>query len=861
MSAGSAPTTPRSPPASPPVTRRLRTHLVAFALALLLPALAVGAVVTWQAVAAYRGAFEGRLEDTARALALAMDREIDNLAATISGLSTTRLLDAGATAADLQEFRVRASELAAALGSHVTLVGPPPDYRTQLHTRIAPGAPLPAGLRLPPADAPLPRVFATGRPAIGGVARGATLGVHTAFLFVPVIRDGTVIRAIGIALDPARFARLLQAQGQSGGAVTAVVDSRGNIAARSRDHERFVGLPAAPWYVQGIRDRAIGLLHGTGLDGEGLVLGFAQLGAAPGWTVAVAEPRSAYVASWQRPLLSLALGGGAVLALGLGLAMWLGSRLIRPLDALAADAEAVAKGGEGDASPGLSAPPSTVTEFEALRRGFVAADAALRQRAEAAQHGEERLRLAVEGTGMATWEMDAATGRVTWSRHHFLMLGQDPDRPEEASIEAWRARVHPEDLGRVEAEWARAGREGGRFHVNYRIRRADDGEVRWMESYGRHIRDRAGPGRFVGVMFDVTERKLAEERQQLLMREVDHRAKNALAVVQSVVRLTRAEDPVAYAASVEGRVRALARAHDLLARDLWRGAGLHDIAAEELAAYLEAGRAEISGPSVRLAAEAAQPVSMVLHELATNAAKHGALSRAEGRIALTWAVDALDGALRLHWREQGGPTVAGPPRRRGFGSRLVEATLGAQLGGKAAFAWDPAGLRCDLTIPASRLVAATRGTGAEAPPTPPSPRSGALGNLSGLRLLVVEDEALIATDLADTLRGLGCHVIGPAGTLEEGMRLAESADRLDAALLDVNLHGQPSFPLATMLAARGVPVVFATGYSALPEGSGGLGARVLRKPVAPVDIATALRAAVERPPSGPVAGKAGGAQH
>jgi CheY-like chemotaxis protein len=191
----------------------------------------------------------------------------------------------------------------------------------------------------------------------------------------------------------------------------------------------------------------------------------------------------------------------------------------------------------------------------------------------------------------------------------------------------------------------------------------------------------------------------------------------------------------------------------------------------------------------------------------------------------------------------------------------VEATLGAQLGGKAAFAWDPAGLRCDLTIPASRLVAATRGTGAEAPPTPPSPRSGALGNLSGLRLLVVEDEALIATDLADTLRGLGCHVIGPAGTLEEGMRLAESADRLDAALLDVNLHGQPSFPLATMLAARGVPVVFATGYSALPEGSGGLGARVLRKPVAPVDIATALRAAVERPPSGPVAGKAGGAQH
>ncbi|PWS38659.1 hypothetical protein DFH01_05165 [Falsiroseomonas bella] len=845
MSAGAAPTPlPGRLPGPAPVTRRLRAHLVAFALALLLPALAVGGVVTWQAVMAYRSAFERRLEDTARALALAMDREIGSFAATISGLSTARLLDAGASEADLQEFRARASELAAALGSYVTVVGPPPDYQTQLHTLIPRGAPLPAGLRLPAADAPLPRVFATGRPAIGGVARGRAVDRHTAFLFVPVIRGGRVIRAIGIALDPSRFARLLQAQSQSGGAIAAIVDSRGNIAARSRDHERFVGMPAAPWYVLGVRDRRIGLLHGMSLDGEGLVLGFAELGTAPGWTVAVAEPRSAYVASWQRPLQALALGGGVVLALGLALALWLGSRLIRPLRALAADAEAVAQSGEGDTAPDLSAPPSTVTEFEALRRGFVAADAALRQRADAARHGEERLRLAVEGTGMATWEMDAATGRLTWSRHHFLMLGQDPDRPEEASLAMWRARVHPDDLARVEAEWARAEREGGRFHVSYRIRRADDGEIRWMETYGRAIRDRVGPGRFVGVMFDVTERKLAEERQQLLMREVDHRAKNALAVVQSVVRLTRAEDPVAYAASVEGRVRALARAHDLLARDLWRGAGLREIAAEELAAYLEAGRAGIAGPPVRLAAEAAQPVSMVLHELATNAAKHGALSRPEGRIALSWELDPTDGALRLRWEEQGGPAVPGPPRRRGFGSRLVEATIGAQLGGKAAFAWDPAGLRCDLTIPAGSLAPPTRSAGAEPPPAPAAERAATQGGLHGLRVLVAEDEALIATDIADTLRSLGCEVIGPAGTLEEAMRLADSAGRLDAALLDVNLHGQPSFPAATALARRGVPVVFATGYSALPEGSGGFGATVLRKPVAPAELAAALRAAV-----------------
>jgi two-component sensor histidine kinase len=179
-----------------------------------------------------------------------------------------------------------------------------------------------------------------------------------------------------------------------------------------------------------------------------------------------------------------------------------------------------------------------------------------------------------------------------------------------------------------------------------------------------------------GVARDDTERREAEARRDLLAREVDHRAKNALAVVQSVLRLTKADDPRGYARAVEGRIAALARAHNLLARNTWAGAGLRAILAQELAPYLAggddgatpSGRARLDGRPVTLAPGAAQPVSMALHELATNAAKHGALSVPDGRVAVVWWVEPAGGALRLRWTERGGPEVEGLSVVRCFGT-------------------------------------------------------------------------------------------------------------------------------------------------------------------------------------------------
>ena len=213
-------------------------------------------------------------------------------------------------------------------------------------------------------------------------------------------------------------------------------------------------------------------------------------------------------------------------------------------------------------------------------------------------------------------------------------------------------------------------------HFEYRLAAID----RWFEVFAY----RTEPGRFAALFLNVTERRAAEERQALLAREVDHRAKNALAVVQAALRLTQAPDLPSYARAIEGRVAALARAQTLLAEDRWAGADLRALLQGELAAFLAAPerRGRLDGPPVALPAGTAQPLAMALHELATNAVKYGALSVADGPCLGVLELDGGPaGLLQLRWAEAGGPPVARPPARRGFGSRVLDGTVRGQLGG------------------------------------------------------------------------------------------------------------------------------------------------------------------------------------
>jgi two-component sensor histidine kinase len=212
------------------------------------------------------------------------------------------------------------------------------------------------------------------------------------------------------------------------------------------------------------------------------------------------------------------------------------------------------------------------------------------------------------------------------------------------------------------------------------------------------------------------EATAGEARRTLLAREVDHRAKNALAVVQSVLRLTPRDQPGAFDA-VEARVAALGRVHSLLAEGGWSGADLRAVAERELAPYAAARRGggpapgatvSLDGPPVPLAPAAVQPLAMVLHELATNAAKHGALSAPGGTVEVRWRAGRRageDGLLRLRWTETGGPPVLATPARRGFGSRVVEATVRGQLGGTVERRWERTGLVCEVAVPLARMAA------------------------------------------------------------------------------------------------------------------------------------------------------------
>jgi PAS domain S-box-containing protein len=213
-----------------------------------------------------------------------------------------------------------------------------------------------------------------------------------------------------------------------------------------------------------------------------------------------------------------------------------------------------------------------------------------------------------------------------------------------------------------------------------------------------------GAGNIIGAVNcfqDITERKRAEEYERILSREVDHRAKNLLALLQATVHLTQADTVKEFKAAIEGLLRAISNAHTLLAESRWAGAKLHSLITEELAPYdLEGtGRADIIGPDLILQPQLAQAIAMVLHELTTNAIKYGALSIPSGRLRVEWSRGETH--LVIRWSENDGPPVK-PPRRQGFGTRVVDQVIRA-LKGKLRFEWDPEGVACEITIPADQL--------------------------------------------------------------------------------------------------------------------------------------------------------------
>jgi PAS domain S-box-containing protein len=336
--------------------------------------------------------------------------------------------------------------------------------------------------------------------------------------------------------------------------------------------------------------------------------------------------------------------------------------------------------------------------------------AAERARAEAALlESEERSSLAIEAGQLSSWDWDIRSGRIAWNDRHYLMQGYEIGEIT-PSFEAWLDRVHPDDRERA-LEMIEASRRDRTVYSHTFRTLHPDGTIRWCAARGNFFYDETGQAiRMIGVMEDVTERKHAEKalqdsekRARLLLGELQHRVRNTLSIVRSIARRT-AESSASvedYKAALDGRLDAFSRTQALVTRDPLAGLDLEYIVAEELRPYGVDRRLQFSirGPRLRLRPKAAETMALAIHELATNAAKYGALSVATGRVDVAWEIDAESRFVRMSWAEKGGPSVTPPGDRRGLGTELIEQMLVYDLDARTLLDFAPSGLRCTIELP------------------------------------------------------------------------------------------------------------------------------------------------------------------
>ncbi len=490
----------------------------------------------------------------------------------------------------------------------------------------------------------------------------------------------------------------------------------------------------------------------------------------------------------------------------------------------------------------------------------------LRQGADRLSEALARLQAHRDNAPLAIVEFDAGFRPVSWSKGAERLFGWSAAEVVGQSLTAlgW---IHEEDWPRFEA--LRTDMLAGeRTRAVHLIRnRCRNGAVLECEWYSSALLDAGGrPVSISAQILDVTERRRAEETQRLLIGELNHRVKNMLATVQAIATQTlrHSGDPARFATAFSGRIQALARAHSLLSGTTWHGARLADLVQDQLRlGTADESRLTAAGPEVHLPPQLALHLALILHELGTNASKYGAFANTQGRVALAWRVE--DGRLRLDWTESGGPPVAAPSRR-GFGTTLIEQIVRSE-GGEAHATFHAEGLSWSLSVALPRAaaepvrpVAVTTRARPAAVVTKPSPERPAKP-LEGRRLLVVEDEMLVALEVAATLEDGGAAVVGPAATPEQALRLVEEEPALDGALLDGNLNGRPVDDIAAALTRRGVPFLFVSGYGRgdLPAAFGH--AVVVAKPFTPAQLLDAAVNLVRQPaevvplrPSAPPAG-------
>jgi PAS domain S-box-containing protein len=335
-------------------------------------------------------------------------------------------------------------------------------------------------------------------------------------------------------------------------------------------------------------------------------------------------------------------------------------------------------------------------------------DAIEREQAERVlRESKDRLQLALDAARLGSWQYDplrrASSGDARANEIFDFDIAE-----KEVVLEEILRRVHPDDVERVRAAVATAldPVDPKPFAIEYRVRRGD-GKVRWVENHGLAYFEGAGPERqvvsFVGTAQDITERKEREEREHLLMREINHRAKNMLSVVDAIAHQTATRNPEDFIERFSERIQALSANQDLLIRNEWRGVEVEDLVCAQLAPFADliGSRIVVRGPKLRLNAASTQAIGLALCELATNAGKYGALSVDTGRVEVSWGGDG--DTFSMSWTERGGPPVS-VPQRRGFGTIVMEQMTERSVDGRVDLEYAPSGATWRLTCPTANAL-------------------------------------------------------------------------------------------------------------------------------------------------------------
>jgi two-component sensor histidine kinase len=662
--------------------------LFLFGASLVVPALTFTAVLLDRNAQEQEADIRRRLEQVVGDLAGDVDRELTLLLAHLGALAASPDVAAG----DWAAVHAKASASLKPLGIEVLFRDP--TGQQVMNTRVPWGTALPRSEQ-PAIDA---AVRSSLRPHISDLLTGRIAGRPVITLTVPVIGgEGKFGGFLHLSLDPERFLAMMESQNLPADWNTGITDSTGTIIARLRRHHDFVGskLPDELRAQSLERTDAFSTVNIEGVQ----TLRAAKRSPLTGWLFSANIPMSvAHAAAAKDSQWIVGLGGGLLL-LALVLAAIVGRLVARPITAIAEHAAIVAHEG---VPPPLHSPVREANEVAAVLR-YAARQ--LQERSQELRGTLERFGVALRGADIVVYAQDRDR-RVTWisetAGHGARFIGRRADEvlPPESFAGAAALEEQALATGQPQEGEIQHGTGDGARHFRLHIEpvRDGDGQVSGL----------------LGVSSEITALKQSERRNALLARELGHRAKNLLAVVQAIASETgrSAASVTDFNERFASRVRALARLQDLMIGGTGTGAPLRELVRSQLEPFVDPSseRVHLDGPDVRLTAEAGSSLAMALHELATNAAKYGALSTAEGQVAIRWRHDDEGPArrFRLEWQESGGPPVI-EPQRRGFGRKVLGRLTAGALEGEATLDYRRQGVVWTVVAPWERVVAATEG--------------------------------------------------------------------------------------------------------------------------------------------------------